>query len=52
MYTLWTSMWPHNPYNNLRNQGDVRGTEEEVISSVSELGSGLRRRGDNELVLK
>lgn len=44
-------MWPHNSRANLRNQGNIKGMEEEVISSVSELGSRLHRGGDKELVL-
>lgn len=44
-------MWPHNPRGNLRNQRNIKGMVEEVISSVSELGSRLHRGGDKELVL-
>lgn len=45
-------MWPHNPQGNLRNQGNIKGMEEEVISSVSELGSRLCRGDDHrQLVL-
>lgn len=45
-------MRPDKPYSNLRNEGDFRGIEEEVISSVGELGLRLHRGDDNELVLK
>lgn len=44
-------MWPHNPQGNLRNQGNIKGMEEEVISSVSKLGSRLCRDDHPQLVL-